>query len=72
VACERQSNHLWQRSPFLERPVSNQHWQFADLSALGDDFPPDLLLARMRQSWSFSPGAHITLQNKKKLARHGR
>jgi hypothetical protein len=38
--------------------------------ALGDDFPPDCLLARMRPSWSFSTGAHIALK-KGKLARHG-
>jgi hypothetical protein len=38
------------------------------LSAFGDDFPPNRLLTRMTQSWSISPGAHIPLKNKKKLA----
>ncbi len=39
------------------------------LSAFGDDFHQSRLLTRMTQSWSFSPDAHIPLQNKKKLAR---
>src|SRR6266851_2219322 len=35
----------------------------ARLSAFGHDFPPDCLLARMRQSWSLGPGARIALVN---------
>src|SRR5882757_3719622 len=38
------------------------------LSCVTSDFPSSRLLSRMTQSWSFSPGTHIPLQNKKKLA----
>jgi hypothetical protein len=34
---------------------------FSASADIGDDFPPDCLLARMRQNWSFSPGAQIAL-----------
>jgi hypothetical protein len=38
------------------------------LSCVASDFPSSRLRIRMTQSWSFSPGTHISLQNKKKLA----
>ena len=38
------------------------------LSCVASDFPSSRLRTRMTQSWSFSPGTHIPLQNKKKLA----
>lgn len=48
------------------RPTSS----VAKLSARGDDFPPDCLLAGIRQSPSSSPRAHTALEDKEKLARH--
>jgi len=43
--------------PASFRPTSS----VAKLFALGDDFPPDCLLARMSQRWSFYRIAHIAL-----------
>ena len=38
------------------------------LSCVASDFPSSRLRTRTTQSWSFSPDAHIPLQNKEKLA----
>jgi hypothetical protein len=50
--------------PATFRPTSS----VAQLSALGDDFPPDCLLAGIRQSPSPSPRAHTALEDKENLA----
>src|SRR5713226_3594357 len=46
--------------PATFRPTSS----VAKLSTLGDDFPPDCLLAGIRQSPSSSPRAHTALKDK--------
>src|SRR6266436_1821753 len=50
--------------PASFRPTSS----VAKLSTFGDDFPPDCLLAGIRQSPNSSPRAHTALEDKEKLA----
>src|ERR1700704_216131 len=67
--CPRAPTQLFMESiagpgPTTFRPTSS----VAKLSALGDDFPPDCLLAGIRQSPIPSPRAPTALEDKEKLA----
>jgi len=70
IGCPRAPVQLFRESivalgPASFRPTSS----VAKLSALGDDSPPDCLLAGIRQSPSSNPRAHTALADKEKLAR---
>ena len=69
IGCPRAPVQLFRESivalgPASFRPTSS----VAKLSALGDDSPPDCLLAGIRQSPSSNPRAHTALEDKEKLA----
>src|SRR5260221_14620470 len=69
IGCPRAPVQLFRESivalgPPSFRPTSS----VAKLSALGDDFPPDCLLAGVRQSPSSSPRADTVLEDKENLA----
>src|SRR5437660_8670162 len=68
--CQRAPIQLFMESIVALGPASFRPTSLvAKLSALGDDFPPDCLLAGIRQSPSSSPRTHTVLEGPRKIWR---